>query len=46
MEALGGFSRKKGIDGSEVSLCTDNVVSELIAAAGSSRSEIIYYLVV
>ena len=43
MEDVG---RKKGLDESEFLFCTDNMVSELIATAGLSRSETFYDLVV
>ena len=38
--------RNKGLDGREVLLYTDNMVSEIIAEAGSSRTENLYDLVV
>ena len=38
--------RKKGLDVSEILLCNDNMVSEIIAAAGSLRSETLYDLVI
>ena len=46
VETLEYLGRKKGLDGSEVFICTDNMVSESIAVLGSSRSEIICDLVV
>ena len=46
VETLKDLGRKKGLDGSEVFICTDNMVSESIAVLGSSRSEIIFDLVV
>ena len=46
MDTLEDIGIKKGLYGSEVSLCTDNMVSDSIAVAGSLRSENIYDLVV
>ena len=46
METLEDLGREKGLDGREVFLCTNNMVSDSIATAGSSRLETIYDLVV
>ena len=46
VETLEDIVRNKGINGSEVFLCTDNMVYESVSVAGSSRSETIYDLVV
>ena len=46
METLEDISSKKGLDGREVFLCTYNMVSDIIAAEGSSRAENLYDLVV
>ena len=43
---MGDLGRKKGIDGGEVLLCNNNMVSESIATEGSSRAETLYDLVV
>ena len=46
MEKFEDLGRNKGIAVSEILLCNDNMVSEIIAAAGSLRSETLYDLVV
>ena len=45
VETLKDLGSNKEIDGREVFLCTNNMVSESIAAAGSSREETLYDLV-
>ena len=46
MDTLEDLGRKEGLYGREIFLCTDNMVSDSIAVAGSSRSENPYDLVV
>ena len=46
MEKFEDLVRKKGLDGSKIFLCTDNMVSNSISTAGLLRSETINDLAV
>ena len=46
VETLEEVGRKENVQGKEVFICTDNMMYESISAAGSSKSEVLLYLLV
>ena len=46
METLEEVERKGNLQRKDIFICTDNMVSESIAAAGSSKSELLLYFIV